>query len=87
VAQASACAWSFYILWNRSPDLFFRAGQTIVFCGLSPTAGGRRNSMKKRTNCSVVVGVSVGFSTLPAPLQRRQHRLQPVRAPKARVVR
>jgi hypothetical protein len=27
--------------------------------------------MKKRTNCSVVAGVSVSFSTLPAPLKRR----------------
>jgi hypothetical protein len=46
-------------------------GQTIVFCGLSLTALGRRNFMKRRTNCPVVVGVSLAFSTLPAPLKRR----------------
>ncbi len=41
-------------------------GQTIGFCRLSPTASGRRNSMKKRTNYSVVVVVLVAFSTLPS---------------------
>jgi hypothetical protein len=40
-------------------------GQAIVFRGLLPTAVGRRNFMKRRTNRSVVVAVSVAFSTLP----------------------
>src|SRR6266849_2029886 len=58
VVQASACAYSCFA--NQ------RVGQTIVLCGLSPRAFGPRNFMKKRTNCSVVVGVWVAFSTLPA---------------------
>jgi hypothetical protein len=51
-------------------DLFFRVGRTIVSCGLSPTAAGRRNFMKKRTNHSVVVELPVAFFTLPSPLYR-----------------
>jgi hypothetical protein len=41
-------------------------GQTIGFRRLSPTASSRRNSVKKRTNHSVVVVVLVAFSTLPS---------------------